>query len=421
MYHIEIISVTLVLSAFFSGMEIAFLSSNKLRIELEKKQGVFAARIVAFFVKKPGDYIATMLVGNNLALVIYGLVMAIELEPFFTRYFSSELTVFLLQTVVSTLLILIAAEFIPKAIFRYNPNLFLNIFSIPALFFYLLLFPISWISVKFANGLMLLFFRTNPTENERMKVFGKVDLDNLVNEAAQMDENTLDSPDEIRIFQNALDFSNVRLRDCMVPRTEIVAVEKNESIQNLTQKFIETGYSKILVYERNIDNIIGYFHSKDLFENPENLSSRLVQPIIVPETMPANRLLHRLMQEHKSVAVVIDEFGGTAGMITIEDILEEIFGEIEDEHDTPGLIEKKISENEFVLSGRHEIEYLNEKYQLGLPESDEYETLAGLLLYYHQGLPKHHELIKISSFVFKVLKLNNTRIEIIHLSKQEAD
>jgi CBS domain containing-hemolysin-like protein len=415
MNHLALILLTLLLAAFFSGMEIAFLASNKLRIELERKQGIFSARIISFFIQKPGNYIATMLVGNNIALVVYGLVMAMELEPFFRNYIQSELSVFLLQTIISTLLILISAEFIPKVIFRINPNLYLNILSFPALTFYLVLFPVSWITVQFANGLIRLLFRTNPTENVRMKVFGKVDLDYLVNEISPQDDHSLDTADEIRIFQNALDFSKVRLRDCMVPRTEIVAIEAHEGIPEITQKFIETGYSKILVYQNNIDNIIGYFHSKDLFKDPETVSQKLVQPLIVPETMPANKLLQRLMQDRKSVAVVVDEFGGTAGMLTIEDVLEEIFGEIEDEHDTPGLFEKKISETEFIFSGRQEIEYLNSKFALNLPESDEYETLAGFILYHHQSLPKSNEIIKINSLTFKILKMNNTRLELVQL------
>jgi CBS domain containing-hemolysin-like protein len=291
----------------------------------------------------------------------------------------------------------------------------MNIFSIPVLIFYILLLPVSWISVKFANGIIRSIFHTDPTDNQRIKVFGKVDLDHLVNEITLSDEKSLDTSDEIRIFQNALDFSKVRLRDCMVPRTEIVAIELHQGIPEITQKFIETGYSKILVYQNNIDNIIGYFHSKDLFKNPSTVAEKLVQPVIVPETMPARKLLQQLLQESKSVAVVVDEFGGTAGMITIEDILEEIFGEIEDEHDTPAYIEKMINENEFILSGRSEIEHINRKFGIGFPESEEYETLAGLILYYHQNLPKIHEVIQFLNFSVKILKMSNTRVDLIYL------
>jgi CBS domain containing-hemolysin-like protein len=421
MEYLALIVITLLLSAFFSGMEIAFITSNKLRIEIERKQGLLSARILSFFIRRPADYIATMLVGNNIVLVVYGIVIAMVLEAFFSLYFSSEVTIFLLQTIISTLLILLAADFIPKAIFRNNPNLYLNILSIPVMLSYVLLFPISWFSVKMANGLMFLLFRTNPTENQRLKVFGKVDLDHLVDEIVQQDDESIDTSDEIRIFQNALDFSALRLRDCMVPRTEIVAIEAGEGIPEITQKFIESGYSKVLVYKNNIDNIVGYIHSKDLFKRPASISEKLVPPVIVPETMPANKLLQRLMLERKSVAVVVDEFGGTAGMITIEDILEEIFGEIEDEHDTPGLVEKQVKENEYILSGRLEIEYLNEKYALEIPESDEYETLAGYLLYYHQNLPKVNEIIKTGRITFKILKMNNTRLDLVQLILHKAE
>jgi len=406
------------MSAFFSGMEIAFLSSNKLRIELDRKRGLITAKILSFFIRKPGEYLVTMLIGNNIALVIYGLLMAMVLEPVIMRFTQSGIWILLIQTIISTLFILVTAEFIPKAVFRINPNLFLNIFIFPVVLTYVVLYPVVRFTSFVSKVILKVFLKTNVGHNERLKAFSKVDLDNLVNDLESNPAHDLDDETEIKIFQNALDFSKVKLRDCMIPRTEIVAIDKTGSMEELTRKFSESGYSKILVYENNIDHIIGYISSKDLFKCPPDLESIMIKPVFVPETMPARKLLSSLLQKHKSIAVVVDEFGGTAGLITIEDILEEIFGEIEDEHDTPDLIEKQINENEYILSGRLEVDYLNEKYHLGIPESDEYETLAGFILYFFQSLPKTNEVLQIDPYILKILKMNNTRVELVHMKRK---
>jgi CBS domain containing-hemolysin-like protein len=415
-YNLIIVFLMLIFSALFSGMEIAFVSSNKLRIELDKKQGHFFSKILTVFTRNPEQYIATMLVGNNFALVIYGLLMVILLEPLIHSFTNSEVSILICQTILSTLIILITAEFLPKALFRINPNSFLNFFAVPMLIFYILLYPLTKCIILISNFFLKNFFSTNINSTQKIHVFGKIDLDNLVNEAQKNNRQAPKNDTEIKIFQNALDFSTVKLRDCMIPRTEIEAVNVSSTMEELQHRFITTGYSKILVYEENIDNIVGYISSKELFKNPGTIQEKLVKPLIVPETMPASKLLKLLMQDHKSVAVVVDEFGGTAGMLTIEDILEEIFGEIEDEHDTQYLIEKKTGEDEFLFSGRLEIEYLNEKYSLHLPESDEYETIAGLILAHHQSMPKLNERIVLQPFVFKILKVSNTRVELIQLS-----
>lgn len=411
------IFITLLFSAFFSGLEIAFLSSNKLRIELDKKQGKLSARILSYFLEKPGEFIVTMLIGNNIALVIYGILMAALLNPFLSRYVSSEFWNLTLQTLLSTLIILFLAEYLPKSLFRNNPNLFINLLSVPVLLLYFLFYPVIRFSVLLSHGILRILFPRQHITSERLRNFGRVDLDHLVS-SVEPDED-LDSENEIRLFQNALDFSGVRLRDCMIPRTEIVAIDKEASLEEASVRFIESGYSKILVYETNIDRIVGYISSKDLFKNPPDLKSIIASPLFVPETMPANKLLKNLLQQHKSIAVVVDEFGGTAGLITIEDILEEIFGEIEDEHDTPDMIEKQTGANEYIFSGRLEVEYLNEKYELGIPESEEYETLAGFILYHFQNLPKPNEIVQIDPFRIQVLKMNNTRIDLVHLVKTE--
>lgn len=415
-----IVLITLILSAFFSGMEIAFVAANKLRIELEKNQGQFSSRFISVFARNPAQYIATMLVGNNIALVIYGIVMAFIMEPFLQKHVTnSAVTILFIQTICSTIIILITAEFLPKTIFRVNPNIALNVFSLPVMFFYIIFYPITYCTIFLSNTVLHRFLKIKinkqPEEREKV-VFGKIDLDHLVSESKQenTDHNEIDH--EIRIFQNALDFSSVKLRECMVPRTEIVALEVNKPIEELKQLFIETGLSKIIIYEDSIDNIIGYFHSSELFHHPTNLRSHLITPPIVPETMTANKLMRKLIQQRKSMAVVVDEFGGTSGIVTIEDIMEEIFGEIEDEHDTNEYYEKQVGDNKFILSGRLEIDYLNEKYAINIPVSDDYETIAGFILFYHHNLPETSQLIKINGFSFKIMKVTDTRIELVELA-----
>ena len=416
-----LIFITILLSAFFSGMEIAFVSANKLRLELDKKSDPFNSRILKMVTGNAGQYIATMLVGNNIALVIYGIAFAALLEPFLEIYIQSESVILLLQTIISTLIILLFSEFLPKTLFRLFPNTFLNIFSLPLAFFYILFYPISRFSISIANVLLKRILKTDINVENKNPVFSRVDLDEFVRESdsaliEQMEKNV---ETEIKLFKNALDFSKVKLREIMVPRTEIEMLEIGASISDLRQKFVETGYSRILFFKENTDNIIGYVHSSVLFQNPDSIEPYIKKVLIVPETMPANKLLSTFIQEHRSIAIVVDEFGGTSGMVTSEDILEEIFGEIEDEHDTSDIVERKISENEYIFSGRAEIDLLNEKYFFELPETEEFETLAGYILYYHESIPKINSVIKIGKFHFKILKATNTKIELVKLTISE--
>jgi CBS domain containing-hemolysin-like protein len=416
MNSILIILVAIVLSAFFSGMEIAFVTSNKLRIELDKKQGVFGAGILNIFTNNPGQYIATMLIGNNIALVIYGLVFSDLLGPYLYNYFDSELIVLLLNTFISTGIILFVAEFLPKTIFIISPNFFLKFLSIPTLLFYFLFYPISKFTLAASNLFIKIFFRYRESEKKQVDlVFSKVDLDHFVNLSTQSKTSSGTDHHNIRIFQNALDFSNVRLRECMIPRTEIEAIECSSPVGILREKFIETRLSRILIFQDTIDNIIGYFELKDIFRNPSNILSYTRKLAIVPETMPANKLLKLFVDEKKNIALVVDEFGGTSGMVTIEDVLEEIVGDIEDEHDTNDLIEKVISPKEFIFSGRIEIDYLNEKYHLKLPEEDDYETLAGMILFHNGSIPGNSDILRINNFVIKVLRASTTKLELINL------
>ena len=402
-------------------MEIAFVSSNKLRLEMDIKQGHLASRAISIFTSRPGDYIATMLVGNNISLVIYGILMAILLKPLISHYTNSESTILIIQTIVSTLIILFTAEFLPKTIFRLSPNTALRVFAIPILVFYILLYPVTKLTIAFSGFILHIFMRVPRNKKAYPNAFGKIDLDNLVNDSHAEHDQHLEPEQEIKLFQNALDFSNVKLRDCMVPRTEIVAFDESVSMEELRSKFIETGLSKILIYRESTDNIIGYINSKELFKNPSDLPSMIMSLPIVPETMPANKLLQSFIKDHKSISVVVDEFGGTSGIVTMEDILEEIIGEIEDEHDTSELTEDKLNEHEYIFSARHEIDYLNEKYRLNIPESDDYETLAGLILFHYESIPKINDRIHIEGFHIRILDVSETRIELIHLhSGQET-
>jgi CBS domain containing-hemolysin-like protein len=393
------------------------VASNKLRLELDIKQGHLTSRIISIFTARPGDYIATMLVGNNIALVIYGIMMAFLLGPIISRYTSSEGAILIIQTILSTLIILFTAEFLPKTLFRLSPNTALRLFAIPVLVFYILLYPLTWLSIAISSFILHKFMRVPRNKKAPENVFGKIDLDNLVSESSAEHDHPDDPEQEIKLFQNALDFSNVKLRDCMVPRTEIVAFDESVSMEELRNKFIETGLSKILIYRESTDNIIGYINSKELFKNPSDISSMIMSLPIVPETMPANKLLQSFIKDHKNICVVVDEFGGTSGIVTMEDILEEIIGEIEDEHDTSELMEEQLNEEEYIFSARHEIDYLNEKYRLNIPKSDDYETLAGLILHHYENIPKINDRIHIDGFVFRILDVSETRIELIHLHK----
>lgn len=408
------ILISIALSAFFSGMEIAYVSSNKLRLELDKKQGLFYSRIINIFTANPSRYIATMLVGNNIALVIFGLLMAILLEPLIIPYTRSNIAILTFQTIISTLIILLTAEFLPKALFRINPNGALKLFAVPVLVFYLILYPVTRLTIIISD-FILKYIAGVPVQSKNVNTFGKVDLDHLVTEGQVENGEEQQDKTEIRLFQNVLDFSEVKVRDCMVPRPEVVAFDETASMEEIRQKFIETGLSKILIYKENIDNVLGYVNSKGLFSQPKSIKEIIMTLPIVPETMPAHSLFKQLGDEHKSIAVVVDEFGGTGGIVTIEDILEEIFGEIEDEHDTSEFVEKKINDREFIFSGRLEIDYINNKYQLDFPKSDDYETLAGFILYHYESFPNINESIIIDNYSFKILDASETKIELVHL------
>lgn len=415
------IIIVMIFTSFFSGMEIAFVASNKLRIELDRKQGQFGSKLIGFFTENPGQYFATMLIGNNIALVIFGLIISRLLSPVLMPLLQSDLAVIIVNTVISTALILLMSEFLPKTVFMISPNFFLNILSLPAMFFYVIFYPVSKLTLAVSNLFLRLFFgiKGNKKDQENL-VFNKVDFSNFLNEDRQSTGSAEPLKENIRIFRNALDFSNVKLRECMVPRTEIDAIEAGSKVQDLKERFIQTGHSRILVYQNTIDNIIGYFELKDMFKDPPDIMSCVRKLAIVPETMTANKLLKLFFDERMNVALVVDEFGGTSGMVTIEDVLEEIVGDIEDEHDYYELTEKEIAPGEFVFSGRLEIDYLNETYNLDLPEEDDYETLAGLILYHNGSIPVVNETINIGKFVFRVIKVTATRIELVNLKTESG-
>ena len=406
---LSVILICLLLSAFFSGMEIAFLTSNKLRIEIDKsKKGVTQA-LIDLFISHSGMYITTLLVGNNVVMVIYGIFMSdLLVKQFEFLHLSIGVELFV-ETLVSTLIILVFAEFLPKTVFRLRSNLFLKLFSVPVFLFYLLFFPLSYFSVWLGGWLLRIFTGRKLGHKEPNRAFGKVDL-NLIEEG-EVNARQEEEMHEIKLFRNALDFSEVKLRECIVPRPDVVALSIDSSIEELTQLFIDTGLSRILIYKESIDDIIGYVHISTLFKDPPTIAKALSRVLIVPETMSAQRLLNLFIRDQKSVAVVVDEFGITAGIVTIEDIMEEIFGEIEDEHDHLNLKEVMISEQEYIFSGRLEVDYLNEKYHLDLEEREEYETLAGLVLYFNQSIPQEGETIVVNNLTFKILSVKNARIE----------
>ena len=413
------ILITMAFSAFFSGMEIAFVSSNKLRFEMDRNEQSITSRILSIFYRNPNNFISTMLVGNNIALVIYGILMAELIEQkLLSGYIDNEFMLVLIQTIISTLIILVTGEFVPKTLFKINPNFTLNLCAIPAFICYVILYPIS----KFASGLSgILLFLTGTKINKEAsdKAFTKVDLDHFIQSSIQDSDNEEEINTEVKIFQNALDFSSIKIRDCMVPRTEIIAIEEDSSIEDLMELFVEKGISKIIVYQDNIDNIIGYIHSSEMFNEPEDWKKCIRQLPFVPETMNANKLMKLFMQQKKSLAVVVDEFGGTSGIVALEDLVEQIFGEIEDEHDTTTYVAKSVGNNEYVLSGRLDIEKANELFSLDLPESDEYQTIGGLILHQYQSFPKAHEIITLDKFQFRIIKVTATKIELIRLKVNE--
>jgi len=412
-FYTSVILLSILASAFFSGMEIAFISSNKFYIELEKKDKSFLGIVLGKLTKNPSNYITTMLVGNNIALVVYGFYMGSLLMAFLTPYIGNEFLMFFMQTLISTLVILVTAEFLPKAIFRVYANDTLKYFAIPTYVFYIAFYPISKFIMLISNFLLKVVFKANTDEVQ--SVFGRVELGNFINEQLEAVNQTKEMDSEIQIFQNALEFQSVKAREVMIPRTEVVAVEVSESITNIKNLFIETGLSKILVYKNNLDEIIGYVHSFELFKKPSRLRSILLPVEYVPETMMINDVLNSLIKKRKSIAVVIDEYGGTSGIITVEDIVEELFGEIEDEHDSIALLENKINDREFEFSARLEVDYLNEAYNLDLPEEESYETLGGLIVFHTENIPLKGDIIEIAQFQFKILKVSNTKIEEVYL------
>ena len=410
------IVISLVFSAFFSGMEIAFVSANRLKIEVDKKQKSTSSGIIRIFTDNPGQYISTMLVGNNIALVIYGIFFAKVAEPFIEQWISSnDFVILLIQTLLSTLLILVTAEFLPKTIFKQNSNYFLTKLAFPVFVVYILLYPAAKFSVWFSVWFISLFSKEKMNFKKGKTPLKKIDLDYFLAETEDSDiENTEDSGD-VKIFKNALDFSEIKVRECMIPRNEIAAENINAEIEFVKQKFIETGFSKIFIFKDNIDNIIGYVHTLAIFKHSKTIKAALQNMPIVPETMQANKLLNKLLKEHKSVALVVDEFGGTSGIVTMEDIIEEIFGEIEDEHDADVHKETQINDKEFVFSARIEIDYLNEKYKFELPESEEFETLAGYIFFLYEQIPQVNEIIETGKYIFEVIEVEGPKIEKIRM------
>ena len=411
-----VVLLALLFSAFFSGMEIAFLASNKLKLEIEKSRSHAFAYIAGLFSRHPGQYITTILVGNNIALVIYSLQMSLLIQTLLSLTGWGLLSggSFLLETVLSTIIIIFAAEYIPKAVVRLNPNLYYRTFAVPVFLFYLLFYPLARITT-FISTLILRIFGLPVNTRRGAQTFDRIDLAHLIDEASEGDEQ-YDNEKDIRLFQNALDYSGLLVRDCMVPRVDIEAIDRTDSIRELTSRFIDTHFSRLPVYEENIDRIIGYVNTKSLFRQPATIDEILQQIDYVPESMPVQKLLTAFIKKRHSVAVVIDEFGGTAGMITIEDILEEIFGEIEDEHDDPGLVEKQMGDGEFIFSGRLEVEYINGKYHLDIPESDEYDTLAGYVIDRYQGIPSAGETILDGGRKIRVLRTESSKIELLRIT-----
>jgi CBS domain containing-hemolysin-like protein len=401
----------MIFSAFFSGMEIAFVSSNRLRAEMDREKNGLAQRAIARFYMHPNNFVSTMLVGNNIALVIYGILFAqiFDATLFYHLNDGARVTA---DTLLSTLVVLFTGEFLPKTIFKSNPNTMLTIFAVPAMVCYIILYPVSKFATLLAKGLLRLFGVKMDKQAED-KEFTKVDLDYLVQSSI---DNASEIEEEVRIFQNALDFSETKVRDCMVPRTEIDAVEDTCSIEQLKQKFIESGHSKIVVYHEDIDHIIGYVHSSEMFRNPVDWTQCLRTMTFVPETMAASKMMQTFLAQKKSLGVVVDEFGGTSGLIALEDIVEEIFGDIEDEHDSTHYVAKQLEDGEYLLSARLEIEKVNELFGLDLPESDEYMTVGGLILHEYQSFPKLNEVVTIGGrWEFKIIKNTATKIELVRL------
>ena len=423
-----IIVLSLIFSAFFSGMEIAFVSTNKIHIEIEKKQRGFLSLLLTKITAKPSKFIATMLIGNNIALVVYGLYMGDVLVAWFTKHLPTDSTLvyylfnelsLLTQTIISTLVILISAEFLPKVFFQIYANSLLKLLALPAYMFYVLFSLFSDFVIWISDFVLKTFFKTKGDDVQL--AFTKVELGNYISEQMQSVEADDEVDSEIIIFQNALEFSEVKAREAMVPRTELTAIEIHDTIENLSKLFTQTGHSKIVVYKSTIDDILGYVHAFDLFKNPKTIKSMLMPIEFVPETMLAKDILNVLTKKHKSLAVVLDEYGGTSGILTVEDIVEELFGEIEDEHDSVALIEEQMDQLNFLFSARLEVDYLNETYKLQLPEHENYETLGGLIVHHTQEIPEQNQQISIDRFLFTIQEVSNTKIELITLKIEPQD
>lgn len=425
---IVIIVTTLILSAFFSGMEIAYVSSNKIHIELEKKQDDFLGKILTKLTARPSKYIATMLIGNNIALVIYGLKMGDVLVRWFQSYLPSDSTTLnyllvdlqlLTQTVISTLVILITAEFLPKVFFQIYANTLLKVLALPTYIFYVLFTWVSDFVLWISDAVLKYIFRAQG--EDVVLAMTKVELGNYISEQMESVEDHEDVDSEIQIFQNALEFTEVKAREVMIPRTEISAVDISESIENLRQLFVETGRTKILVYKDNIDDILGYVHAFELFKKPKTIKSIIIPVSFVPETILIKDVLNILTKKRQSIAVVIDEYGGTSGIMTVEDIVEELFGEIEDEHDTLEMIEEQVDDKTYKFSARLEVDYINETYKLNLPESETYETLGGLIVNETEGIPEGNEDVQIGNFKFTIKEVSSTKIDVVLLRILEVD
>ena len=407
------ILVTMVFSAFFSGMEIAFVSSNRMLAEMDKEKNGLTQRIVSLFYAHPNGFVSTMLVGNNIALVVYGILIARLFDNTIFCGMDAGFTV-PADTILSTLIVLFTGEFLPKTLFKASPNRLLSFFSPIAYVCYIVLWPISKFST-FLSKILLRLFGVKMESDTNDEGFSKVDLDYLVQSSIDNAEKESDINDEVKIFQNALDFSDTKVRDCMVPRTEIQAVEIEDSLEELRQKFIESGNSKIIVYRDDIDHIEGYIHSSEMFHNPEKWQEHILTLPFVPETMQAQKLMKIFLQQKKTLAVVVDEFGGTSGLVSLEDIVEEIFGDIEDEHDSAKYVAKRMENGDYLLSARLEIDKVNEMFDLELPESDEYMTIGGLILHEYQSFPKLNEVISVGKYAFKIIKSTSRKIELVKL------
>ncbi len=411
-----IILACLVFSAFFSGIEIAFVSADKLHIEVSKKKGSFIGRILAVFTSNQSQFLATTLVGNNIALVLYGIYMAGLLEPLIIGLLpepiNTDVIVLIIQSVISTSVVLLTAEFLPKSLFIINPDLSIRLFALPMGLIYVIMYPLVFLTVKFSSFFIHLFGYKLTDEKP---VFGLTDLNNYIKRNILNIQDEEEAEVDAKILNNAIEFKKVRVRECMIPRTEIIAVDVKDSIEELKQALIESGHSKIIIYRESIDDVIGYCHSLELFKKPVKIKSILTPILIVPETMLANELLIQLITERKSIALVVDEYGGTSGIVSMEDVIEEIFGEIRDEHDDEYLTEEQLDEHNYILSARHEIDYLNDKYELNLPLG-EYDTLGGLIFEFHEDIPEVNEIIEIPPFVFTVFKMEENRIDQVKLT-----